>query len=60
MRGVSPHAPSPLQDETLVEVAEAAQAANKGGTAGNRPLPMNIGRGLFLCTRASKGNMSAN
>ena len=35
---VSFHDSSPLQDETLIEVAEAAYAVNKGGTVRNRPL----------------------
>ncbi len=45
--GVSFHAPSPLTDRTLQKVTEAAQAANKGGTVRNRPLPMEVGRGRF-------------
>lgn len=44
---VSLHASSPLQDETLSEVTEAAYAVNKGGTVRNRPLLMKIGKGLF-------------
>lgn len=44
---VSLHASSPLQDETLLEVTEAAYAVNKGGTVRNRPLLMKIGKGLF-------------
>ena len=35
---VSLHDSSPLQDETLLEVTEAAYAVNKGGTVRNRPL----------------------
>ena len=45
---VSLHALSPLQDKTLLEVAEAAQAVNKGGTVRNRPLLTNVSRGRFL------------
>lgn len=47
-RKVSLHDSSPLQDETLIEVAEAARAVNKGGTVRNRPLLMKVSKGRFL------------
>lgn len=58
-RKVSLHDSSPLQDETLVEVAEAAQAVNKGGTVRNRPLLMNVSKGRFCLCCGGKKNGGA-
>ena len=42
------HVSSTLSDETLLEVAKAVQAVNKGGTVRNHPLLMKVSEGCFL------------
>lgn len=53
-RRVSLHDSSPLQDETLLEVTEAAYAVNKGGTVRNRPLLTIVSKGLFYFPKQKK------
>lgn len=57
-RRVSLHDSSPLQDETLLEVTEAAYAVNKGGTVRNRPLLTIVSKGLFYFAKPVMQNLT--
>lgn len=57
-RKVSLHDSSPLPDETLLEVAETAQAVNKGGTVRNRPLLTKVSKGLFYFAKPVMQNLT--